>query len=238
MLTKTLEITKKKKRISNTRKFSIISYGCQMNVSDSEVVASILEGIGYTYSNDINESDLILLNTCSIREKAEITVRKKLETINAIKKNKKNLKVGVLGCMAERLKEKFLIEEKIVDKRSGIIIKDIDKIKELWAADKIRSGNFTETVTEDAILAKKLSMTYDFGYDYDELAPMSRRWVLATPIKGKATSDNTRIFCMLTEKSNYELKVLDVIRICLILLSFSSFPISGMILDISPTLAP
>jgi len=115
MLTKTLEITKKKKRISNTRKFSIISYGCQMNVSDSEVVASILEGIGYTYSNDMNESDLILLNTCSIREKAEITVRKKLETINAIKKNKKNLKVGVLGCMAERLKEKFLIEEKIVD---------------------------------------------------------------------------------------------------------------------------
>ena len=115
MLTKTLEIKKKKKRISNTRKFSIISYGCQMNVSDSEVVASILEGIGYTYSNDINESDLILLNTCSIREKAEITVRKKLETINAIKKNKKNLKVGVLGCMAERLKEKFLIEEKIVD---------------------------------------------------------------------------------------------------------------------------
>ena len=115
MLTKTLEITKKKKRISNSRKFSIISYGCQMNVSDSEVVASILEGIGYTYSNDMNESDLILLNTCSIREKAEITVRKKLETINAIKKNKKNLKVGVLGCMAERLKEKFLIEEKIVD---------------------------------------------------------------------------------------------------------------------------
>ncbi len=115
MITKTLEITKKKKRISNTRKFSIISYGCQMNVSDSEVVASILEGIGYTYSNDLNESDLILLNTCSIREKAEITVRKKLETINAIKKNKKNLKVGVLGCMAERLKEKFLIEEKIVD---------------------------------------------------------------------------------------------------------------------------
>ena len=115
MLTKTIEITKKKKIISNSRKFSIISYGCQMNVSDSEVVASILEGIGYTYSNDINESDLILLNTCSIREKAEITVRKKLETINAIKKNKKNLKVGVLGCMAERLKEKFLIEEKIVD---------------------------------------------------------------------------------------------------------------------------
>jgi len=115
MFTKTLEITKKKKRISNSKKFSIISYGCQMNVSDSEVVASILEGIGYSYTNEMADSDLILLNTCSIREKAELTVRKKLETINAIKKNNKNLKVGVLGCMAERLKEKFLIEEKIVD---------------------------------------------------------------------------------------------------------------------------
>ena len=115
MLAKTLEINKKKKRISNSKKFSIISYGCQMNVSDSEVVASILEQIGYSHTNEMNESDLILLNTCSIREKAELTVRKKLESINAIKKNNKNLKVGVLGCMAERLKEKFLIEEKIVD---------------------------------------------------------------------------------------------------------------------------
>ena len=115
MLAKTLEINKKKKRIYNSKKFSIISYGCQMNVSDSEVVASILEQIGYSHTNEMQESDLILLNTCSIREKAELTVRKKLESINAIKKNKKNLKVGVLGCMAERLKEKFLIEEKIVD---------------------------------------------------------------------------------------------------------------------------
>ena len=86
-----------------------------MNVSDSEVVASILEQIGYSHTNEMQESDLILLNTCSIREKAELTVRKKLESINAIKKNKKNLKVGVLGCMAERLKEKFLEEEKLVD---------------------------------------------------------------------------------------------------------------------------
>tara|TARA_Y100000768_G_scaffold297910_1_gene231656 strand:- start:704 stop:2035 length:1332 start_codon:yes stop_codon:yes gene_type:complete len=86
-----------------------------MNVSDSEVVASILQQIGYSHTNELHDSDLILLNTCSIREKAELTVRKKLESINAIKKNNKNLKVGVLGCMAERLKEKFLIEEKIVD---------------------------------------------------------------------------------------------------------------------------
>ena len=113
MLTKTIDIKKKGK--VNSKKYSIISYGCQMNVSDSEVVASILESIGYQYSNQMDDSDLILLNTCSIREKAELTVRKKLETINSIKKNNKNLKVGVLGCMAERLKEKFLVEEKIVD---------------------------------------------------------------------------------------------------------------------------
>ena len=115
MISKTLDLNKEKKRISNSKKFSIISYGCQMNVSDSEVVASILESIGYSYSDDINNSELVLLNTCSIREKAEQTVRKKLESINAVKKINKNLKVGVLGCMAERLKEKFLEEEKIVD---------------------------------------------------------------------------------------------------------------------------
>ena len=86
-----------------------------MNVSDSEIVASILKSIGYTYSHNIKDSELILLNTCSIREKAEQTVRKKLESINSIKKINKNLKVGVLGCMAERLKEKFLEQEKIVD---------------------------------------------------------------------------------------------------------------------------
>jgi len=115
LLVKLSEFVKGSKKISNSKKFSIMSYGCQMNVSDSEVVASILEGMGYVFTNDMNDSDLILLNTCSIREKAELTVRKKLEAINSIKKNNKNLKVGVLGCMAERLKHKFLIEEKIVD---------------------------------------------------------------------------------------------------------------------------
>ena len=115
LLLKVSELAKESTKTSTSKKFSIISYGCQMNVSDSEVVASILEGMGYVFTNDMNDSDLILLNTCSIREKAELTVRKKLETINSIKKNNKNLKVGVLGCMAERLKHKFLVEEKIVD---------------------------------------------------------------------------------------------------------------------------
>jgi tRNA-2-methylthio-N6-dimethylallyladenosine synthase len=86
-----------------------------MNFADSEVVASILENIGYKHTDNIENSNLILLNTCSIREKAEQTIRKKLSSINFLKKKNKSLKIGVLGCMAERLKEKFLHEEKIVD---------------------------------------------------------------------------------------------------------------------------
>ena len=94
----------------------IESYGCQMNFSDSEIVASILTKEGFSTTHSINEADLVFVNTCSIREKAEQTVRKRLEFYNSIKK-KENPKmiVGVLGCMAERLKEKFLEEEKLVD---------------------------------------------------------------------------------------------------------------------------
>ena len=99
----------------NSKKFYIESYGCQMNFSDSEIVASILHKIGYTSTKKLIEADLILVNTCSIREKAELTVRKRLNFFQSIKKSKKNLKVGVLGCMAERLKHKFIEEEKIVD---------------------------------------------------------------------------------------------------------------------------
>ena len=102
-------------RIGNTKKLFIESYGCQMNFSDSEIVASILAKEGYDTTNDLNQADLVLVNTCSIREKAEQTVRKRLETYNAVKKTNPSMKVGVLGCMAERLKSKFLEEEKIVD---------------------------------------------------------------------------------------------------------------------------
>jgi tRNA-2-methylthio-N6-dimethylallyladenosine synthase len=102
-------------RIGNTKKLFIESYGCQMNFSDSEIVASILAKEGYDTTTDLNQADLVLVNTCSIREKAEQTVRKRLETYNAIKKTNPSMKVGVLGCMAERLKNKFLEEEKIVD---------------------------------------------------------------------------------------------------------------------------
>ncbi|MFK7048904.1 tRNA (N6-isopentenyl adenosine(37)-C2)-methylthiotransferase MiaB [Flavobacterium columnare] len=99
----------------NKKKMFIESYGCQMNFSDSEIVASILTEQGYNTTQNLEEADLVLVNTCSIRDKAEQTVRKRLEQYNAIKKINPTMKVGVLGCMAERLKEKFLEEEKIVD---------------------------------------------------------------------------------------------------------------------------
>ena len=103
------------KHEKNTRKLYIESYGCQMNFSDSEIVASILANEGFNTTQILEEADLVLVNTCSIREKAEQTVRKRLEKFNAVKKTNPGMKVGVLGCMAERLKSKFLEEEKIVD---------------------------------------------------------------------------------------------------------------------------
>jgi tRNA-2-methylthio-N6-dimethylallyladenosine synthase len=100
---------------NNTKKLFIESYGCQMNFSDSEVVASILANQGYNTTQNLEEADLVLVNTCSIRDKAEQTVRKRLEKYNAVKKINPTMKVGVLGCMAERLKSQFLEQEKIVD---------------------------------------------------------------------------------------------------------------------------
>ena len=107
--------TKRKDLQTSSKKFYIESYGCQMNFADSEVVASIISKEGNDSTTNLNDADLILLNTCSIREKAETTVRKRLESFNKLKRSNKHLKVGVLGCMAERLKSKFLDEEKIVD---------------------------------------------------------------------------------------------------------------------------
>ncbi|RTY68879.1 MULTISPECIES: tRNA (N6-isopentenyl adenosine(37)-C2)-methylthiotransferase MiaB [unclassified Flavobacterium] len=99
----------------NTKKLFIESYGCAMNFSDSEIVASILSSNGYNTTQILEEADLVLVNTCSIRDKAEQTIRKRLEKYNAVKRINPKMKVGVLGCMAERLKSKFLEEEKIVD---------------------------------------------------------------------------------------------------------------------------
>lgn len=101
------------------RKLYIESYGCQMNFSDSEIVASILSKEGFDTTSDINQADVVFLNTCSIRDKAEQTVRNRLTQINGLKKEKPEMMVGVLGCMAERLKTKLLEEEKIVDLVAG-----------------------------------------------------------------------------------------------------------------------
>ena len=99
----------------NDKYFYIESYGCQMNFSDSEIVASILANQGYSLTADIFKSDLILLNTCAVRDKAEQTVRKRLQSINELKEQKPGMMIGMLGCMAERLKSKLLEEEKLVD---------------------------------------------------------------------------------------------------------------------------
>ncbi|WP_370896598.1 tRNA (N6-isopentenyl adenosine(37)-C2)-methylthiotransferase MiaB [Chryseobacterium gossypii] len=102
-------------KAGNSKKLFLESYGCQMNFSDSEIVASILNEQGYNTTLKAEEADLILLNTCSIREKAEQTVRMRLSQFKNLKKEKPNMTVGVLGCMAERLKTKFLEEEQLVD---------------------------------------------------------------------------------------------------------------------------
>src|SRR6056300_1107574 len=103
------------KNPTGTKKLYIESYGCQMNFSDSEIVASVLAKEGYTTTQDASEADLVLLNTCSIRDKAEQTVRNRLAHFNGHKKTNPDMKIGVLGCMAERVKGKLLEEEKLVD---------------------------------------------------------------------------------------------------------------------------
>jgi tRNA-2-methylthio-N6-dimethylallyladenosine synthase len=97
------------------RRFYIESYGCQMNFSDSEIVASILQSEGFSATRNVEEASLVFLNTCSIREKAEQTVRTRLQAFKKAKAGNPGMLIGVLGCMAERLKSKFLEEEKLVD---------------------------------------------------------------------------------------------------------------------------
>ncbi len=96
-------------------KVFIETYGCQMNVNDSEVIASILHTNGYAITNDMDRADVILINTCSIRENAETRIWGRLDVFKQVKKRKPSLLIGVLGCMAERLKESLMDEKKVVD---------------------------------------------------------------------------------------------------------------------------
>jgi tRNA-2-methylthio-N6-dimethylallyladenosine synthase len=104
---------------SNGKKLYLESYGCQMNFSDSEIVASVLIREGFTTTRNEDEADVVLLNTCSIRENAEQRVRNRLTEFKKRKENKPSLVVGILGCMAERLKTNLLEEEKLVDLVAG-----------------------------------------------------------------------------------------------------------------------
>ncbi len=104
-----------KETVLYKKRFYIESYGCAMNFADSEVVASILNAEGFGATRNEAEADLIFLNTCSIREKAEMTVRKRLTEFRSLKKKKPGMLIGMLGCMAERLKSQLLEEEKLVD---------------------------------------------------------------------------------------------------------------------------
>jgi len=102
-------------KLNSKKHFYIESYGCSMNFSDSEIVASILGEAGYGPTRNMEIADLILINTCSIREKAEYNVRRRLGVFNRVKRERPEVMIGILGCMAERLKAKLLEEEKLVD---------------------------------------------------------------------------------------------------------------------------
>lgn len=113
------DLLKENKKTKTPKNFYIESYGCQMNFSDSEIVASILSEKGYESTTKEEDADIIFLNTCSIRENAEQKVRHKLMHLRGNKKHNRSLTIGILGCMAERLKSKLLDEEKLVDLVAG-----------------------------------------------------------------------------------------------------------------------
>ncbi|MDH5605226.1 MAG: tRNA (N6-isopentenyl adenosine(37)-C2)-methylthiotransferase MiaB [Cyclobacteriaceae bacterium] len=119
MTINTLPVGHSEKENGKGQKLYIESYGCQMNFSDSEIVSSILSKNGYTTTTEIADADIIFLNTCSIRDKAEQTIRKRLSNLGDLKRQNPHLTIGILGCMAERLKEKLLEEEKLVDIIAG-----------------------------------------------------------------------------------------------------------------------
>jgi tRNA-2-methylthio-N6-dimethylallyladenosine synthase len=109
------QVLKFETKNTSGKKLFLESYGCQMNFSDSKIVASILTEKGFSMTQNFEEADLIFINTCAIRENAELRVRNRLNDFKRVKKKNPKLLVGVLGCMAERLKSQFLEQEKLVD---------------------------------------------------------------------------------------------------------------------------
>lgn len=161
-------IKEKKKRDSdkteNHRKVYIETYGCQMNFSDTEIILSVLSEYGYNESSNIEESDVILLNTCSVRENAENRIKSRLSNLRSFKKNHPERIIGILGCMAERLKNELLEREKIVD-----LIVGPDEYRKL--------PNLIENVFETG--EKGIAVRLSKVETYDDITPVRKDGVTA-----------------------------------------------------------
>ena len=152
------------------KKLYLESYGCQMNFSDSEIVASILDKHGYQTTRNFEESDLILLNTCSIREKAEITVRNRLKSFNKLKKHNPKLIIGMLGCMAERMKASLLEEEKpptILDEAQQKTIDNSNSINNNKDIVRLKDKKTIEQTSENPV-GKQILFENEINVDLDE----------------------------------------------------------------------
>lgn len=152
-------LLREQKAKESDKKVYIESYGCQMNFADSEVVASILSQDGFDTTENFNEADLVLINTCSIRDKAEQTIRKRLSNFNTIKKNNPDMKIGILGCMAERLKSKLIEEEKLVDLVVGPdAYRDLPNlVKEIADGTKAVNVQLSKEETYENIIPQRLA---------------------------------------------------------------------------------
>ena len=128
----------------NKKRFYIETYGCQMNVYDSELVGGQLEKLGYISTNSLEEAELIFLNTCSIREKAEETVHNRLNNLHYLKKRNPKILIGLLGCMAQNLKDEILESKPYVD-----IILGPDSYRKLHDIIKNRTSLMNNIVEED-----------------------------------------------------------------------------------------
>jgi tRNA-2-methylthio-N6-dimethylallyladenosine synthase len=153
-----------KPELTNGKNIYIETYGCQMNLSDTEIILSILGDYGYNETTDINNSDVILLNTCSVRENAEIRINNRLKALAFYKKKNPNLIIGILGCMAERLRNELLKRSKIVD-----LIVGPDEYRKLPALIE----NAVETGEKG--IAVKLSKVET----YDDISPVRREGITA-----------------------------------------------------------
>ncbi len=149
---------------SNDKRVYIETYGCQMNYSDTEIVLSVLSDFGYNETSDINNTDVILLNTCSIREHAEHKIYKRLDDLKKYKKSNPNLIIGILGCMAERLRDDLLSKRKIVD----VIVGPDEYRKVPHLIDNVIE-------TGEKGIAVKLSRVET----YDDITPLRREGVTA-----------------------------------------------------------